>query len=1156
MRLKKLKIAGFKSFATATTISFDGSVVAVVGPNGCGKSNIVDAFRWVMGEQSGRLRGDKMEDVLFAGTKTRPAQNMAEVALTFSGVQESLNLPFDELTIIRKCTRDGDSEYFINGKSVRLKEVQLLFSGSGVGKNALAIFEQGKLDQIIYLQPQERRKLFDEAAGIGRFLTRKKESLQKLEEVEQNCLRVKDLHLEAEKRVEQLQKQATLAEKNLKWQAEHLSLQKAHHFLTYRKAEEEHRALLVKSQNMQREIAEKEEEQSQQKELLLISQEQLHSVQQERSDVQKRLWQDNAECKVDEVRLEEQNKQREKLLVEREAGEKRRALLEKELALLQEQMEGAKATAQECKQEEKRLLEEFEAAKKADIELEKESGSLIKIRNEKQQERFSILERTQAIALLYNECKNQKKNLEKEYISSLEIVEKEKGREALLLVEVEEKRALVGKMATEISSLKERAEQNRGLLKKIVEKKKASESEYQRIVQDVQELQAKEKALLHLEKTRAGFSEGAKALLAASEDKTSPLYSKIESLGALLAPKEGAETVITAALSFYLDTLIVKSKEDLERVIVYAKEREIAHFSLLCMEHILPSKVLKNSVSEMLQPSALATHLLGRVRIQKSFQLEGATKYVTEEGYFVDENGVLFSHKPQGDFLFRKRELKGIAEALLPLLEERKEKKSLVEALHIEEKNLIEETHAWEIDVRKKEMVHLTEKLLLNGKSAELKSISEKRESIVARIAELEGEKEGLNIKLQEGEVAHIASQEKEGLLLASFEKIELALSQKSEEKKRSRAHLTERQGAYQNAFERGKNVLSELFVLEKNLHAKEESLQRNSLQRVSEEEERERLIYNCEQLYLSLQKKKGLVVAGQSALTALDLRVQEAKKAHLELEATSNKITLAVALLKEKRQRLELSVAELFSEKRVLEERGVEEVALPSLTLEEMQKRMEEIDSKLNKSGPVNFASIQDLKVERENFSQLNESLEDILKAKKDLELAIQLLDRESKKSFKSHFQKIREKFQEYFALLFEGGEADLLLSSETDFFAAGVEIQARPPGKKMQRMSLLSGGEKCLTALALLFAFFAVTPAPFCILDEVDAPLDDTNVERFTNLLKCFTEKTQFVVVTHNKRTMAVADILVGVSMEEKGVSRLLSLLFEKHNVEVVRV
>lgn len=1151
MRLKKLKIAGFKSFGLTTSMNFDGSVVGVVGPNGCGKSNIVDAFRWVLGEQSGRLRGDKMEDVLFAGTKTRPAQNMAEVSVTFTGVQESLHLPFDELTITRRCTRDGESDYFINGKNARLKDVQLLFSGSGLGKHGVAIFEQGKLDQIIYLQPQERRKLFDEAAGIGRFLLRKQESLHKLHEVGQNCLRIQDLHTEVGKKVEQLQKQAALAEKHLKWQAECLSLQKAHRFLHYSQLDNQLQACLIQIEVISKESQEKEEEQHHLKKHAIAFQEMLEKEEQAIHALQKKIWQIHGELKVDEVRIQEQNKRKEKLTIEIAAREKKILSLEKECQLLYQQMTRTKKQSEECQEQQNQLLIALDEAKRNNEELEKQGIALITGRDKKQKERYSFLERSQSIALQYNEYKNQERVCEKEGITCTKIIEEETQKEHLLAAIIEEKNVLVKKMTAEIEASKKTLEQNRIFLRNLEKNKEDAEQSYQQIAQKVHELHAKQKAWQALEESQAGFSEGAQVLLRMSENKKSPLYSKIKSLGDFLIPQEGAEIVVTAALSFYLDTLIVQTQEDWEMVIKYAKEKKIRHFSLFCLDHITRCKALKGSVSEYMHPNELGVHLLGKIRVHSTLQADKSRQYVTEEGYFIDENGVLFSHKPEGTPLLRKKELQKIEKSLALILVTHEQEKKKLEQLRNEEKILVQETNEKEIALRKLEMVHLTEKLLLQTKVKEWQSASEKRISFLEKERNLNEEKKALFIKIKELEEERESRKKEEEAFSQIFNELELALDKHNEAINQSRVQVLERQKLYQHAFEKEKNSKSELIILKKDILAKEEELGKLKIQAIHDEEENERFLIDQKLLQDQMQEKKEELIKEQKTLEDNEIKTQKSKNEHLLWQGDCQKKENALILLKEKKHKLEISVAQLLAQKKRLEEEGIEEVPLPSMTIKEMQERIEEITQKITKKEAVNFASIEDLKREKEQFSVLDESLQDVLKAKKDLELAIQLLDRESKKAFKTTFQKIRERFKEHFALLFEGGEADLLLHSESDFFEAGVEIHAKPPGKRMQRLSLLSGGEKCLTALALLFAFFAVAPAPFCILDEVDAPLDEVNVERFTNLLKQFTEKTQFLVVTHNKKTMAAADILIGVSMEEKGVSRLLSLLFNAHAI-----
>ncbi|MCH9609698.1 MAG: Chromosome partition protein Smc [Chlamydiales bacterium] len=868
MRLKKLKIIGFKSFADRITIDFDGDVIGVVGPNGCGKSNIVDAFRWVMGEQSAKsLRGGKMHDVLFAGTEKRRGLNFAEVSVTLSDVGEGLATPYEEVTITRRLHRDGESEYLINRQPVRLKDVQNLFLGSGIGKNAFSIFEQGKIERIINLPPVQRRSIFDDAAGIGRFLERKKETLRKLSQVDENYMRLKDLHGEVERQTRVLKRQAEAA-KNY--------------------AENKKRLVALDAAILITRLKKIEEGEEQQK---------LGELEKTLADEQKVF--DLLDQKV--VSLKKEVK-----------------ALEEKAALDREQLYQAESRS-------KISEAEFERQKERCDELTRREGDLV----EQQAKLATVEEKKEQIALLSSQIDALKEELDG-------------------FRELKDERGLIEQIAEYRAALKE----------------------------TVADELLQEKSIA----------------------KRATLLTSL--LGQSLFP--------------YNQTVVVENQKDFAFVLSYAKKRKISNFSLLSLEKVKGGK------------KGISAHFLGEKKMEE-----------TKEGDFVDHLGVLHCHRQvlsREELLKRVYSLEEELTALRELLSQRR---------HIEvkrqklEMTLVSENFAYQrvLEERKMQQSWIKEEL------------EEVRATLLLTRRAIETRGEGTSNLSEE---------------LGRFQSAFGASMRKLEEGQKVLADVETNQLAARDR----------LKVVEKELHAKE------------------------------------LLIAQASAL-----------KSELEHElASRHQMTLQEA---------------------------------PEQTVDDLQQaeaELKQLRSQVERAGAVNLAAIEEFKVQEERHASLDVQLKDLFASKEDLEKIILDLDQESRRLFKETFGTIRENFQRNFKLLFNGGEADLKFTESKDILEAGIEIVAKPPGKQMRSITLLSGGEKCLTALALLFSIFEVKPAPFCILDEVDAPLDDTNVERFTAMLKEYVNKTQFIVVTHNKKTMKVADILIGVSMEEKGVSKLLSLTFER--------
>ncbi len=1038
MRLKRLKIVGFKSFADRVTIDFDAEVIGVVGPNGCGKSNIVDAFRWVMGEQSAKsMRGDKMHDVLFGGTSKRKALNLAEVAVTLTQIAGELATPYEEVTLARRLHRNGESEYLINNQLVRLRDVQDLLLGSGMGKNAFSIFEQGKIERIINLPPVQRRTIFDEAAGIGRFLERKKESVRKLSQVDENYNRIKDIHDEVERQTRTLKKQATLA-KQYQTNKERLTALEAAVLITRLK----HISARTEKTDLANVLQELEKEQkafdlTQQRHLVVKKE--IGALEAKANYDREALYQANSGAKISAAEFDRQKERLAELTL-------REKTLQRQLSDVQARQKGFVAGSKEEGLEEKLI--------KLTIELK-----------QVQQEHLQAIRRQ-------GELKGEVQDLKR-----LEGVQKENG----------EKKKNVEQLSKEIDVLKEELSLViRDLTVVEEELKKVDEREHERKIVDL--------------------NARAKALNSLSGAITNQLYKEAEVqertklLTSLIQPKRGHAKAIEVALHTYKQTLVAQSQADYDFVIAYAAKKKIKDFSLVCMEGL---KGGKKGLFSYVEKGALAEHFLGSTQIE-----------VTDEGDFIDHLGVRHSHSEKGarPFLY-KEELEEIAEQLKVLEKELVVLRKAHEKLTAKQNGLKLSRRGVEEKRRKLEMQLVQENFAYQRT---LKELSGKDMGIVPKLEQ----------ELKEVILLSLATSKRVEILEQERQKLQFAVQEMKvmEAKKQENAAQEKR-------------LLDEYEQVQTTKTLTEKAIQMRHEVAVSQKEKLENL----------------QACADESAHG-----FEAAKQKREEIETLYIKARDDLKELEKRKHKMELSIAEESALQNELEHELVErhqislQEALQSEmildNLQEAEKELKQLRISVEKAGAINMTAIEEYQIQAERFDMLDEQLNDLATSKRDLEQIIIALDAESRKIFKEVFTQIQENFKRNFQTLFNGGEADLKFTESKDILEAGIEIIAKPPGKQMRSISLLSGGEKCLTALALLFSIFEVKPAPFCILDEVDAPLDDSNVDRFTKMLKHYVDKTQFIVVTHNKKTMAVADILIGVSMEEKGVSKLLSLTFER--------
>lgn len=1179
MFLKRLDIVGFKSFADRISVDFAGGVTAVVGPNGSGKSNITEAIRWVLGEQSAKsLRGSKMEDIIFAGSDTRKRLNMAEVTLTLDNGDQFLPIDYHEVSVTRRVYRSGESEFFINKQSCRLKDIIDLFMDSGLGKEAFSIISQGKVEEILSAKPEDRRTIFEEAAGVLKYKTRKKKAEIKLAETEENLNRVQDILYELNAQIEPLKMQASIAKDYLDKKEE---LKQHEVALLAHEIEELHDRweALKRSVEENRDRELELTSQIQKKEANLEEmRDQISALDESINDLQQVLLLASEELEKLEGK-KEVLKERKKHAAQNEQQLKEQiAELTEQINQLLKEKEEQKSVYETCEKEVKELKSFLQ---KKENELLSLDGN---IEEKLEQLKSDYFEKLNELASARNEINYIEEQLSlrkvkadrldeanEKYISERKELKKEKGK-------IEAQLSKIGKTLQNQLSSYHTGLKTLESLKQQYEKK---ESLLYQAYQYLQKAKSKKEMLEAMQEDYTGFFQGVREVLKAKHKLKGIHGAAIE----LLTTKHEYETAIEIALGAASQHIVVDDEESARQAIAFLKKNAFGRATFLPLSVIKGRSIPKYQLSiaeshpdfigiasQLVEYESaykpIIENLLGNVIIAKTLeganaiakQIQYSHRIVTLEGDVVNPGGSMTGgavKQKSPSFLTKNRELESIRDKIA----EMEEKTALLEK---EVKNLKQS-----IAKKEKELDDLRE---------EGSSLRMEEQALKGSLREIELKERNINdhLKLYDAEkIAYVEEQEKlderKTKLLSSIEQMEGQIQQLDSEIRQ----LAEKKEKQQKSKEEWMEEITELKII---LAGKEESFKNSKEQLARLEKE----------YHLANQKKKEAEKDLQLLLDEIDrdhsgeIQLEEIKKEKLE---DKNKTIELIASrrrqrmsMQEELEREEKEWKELKrAHKQLTDVLKDEEVKLNRLDVEldqllnylqneykltfeaakarfplqmekeEAKKKVKLIKLALEELGTVNLGAIDEYERVRERHEFLTEQRDDLLNAKETLFKVIAEMDEEMKKQFSQMFAKIRSQFDTVFKELFGGGKADLILTNPDDLLNTGVDIIAQPPGKKLQYLSLLSGGERALTAIALLFSILKVRPVPFCVLDEVEAALDEANVQRFSKFLKRFSENTQFIVITHRKGTMEEADALYGVTMQESGVSKVVSVRLE---------
>ncbi|WP_078554730.1 chromosome segregation protein SMC [Bacillus alkalicellulosilyticus] len=1180
MFLKRLEVIGFKSFAERMTIEFDKGVTAVVGPNGSGKSNISDGVRWVLGEQSAKsLRGSKMEDIIFAGSDSRKPLNFAEISLVLDNEDQYIPIDYTEVSITRRVYRTGDSEYFINKQSCRLKDIVDLFLDSGLGKEAYSIIGQGKVEEILSSKGEDRRVIFEEAAGVLKYKTRKIKAERKLAETQENLYRVEDIIHELEGQVEPLQIQASIAKDFLEKKEE---LQKVDVALIVQEITDLHHDWTEQKQTIERleqqhnslsqEVAKSEQE----IDLMRTAMKELDEGMNENQDI---LLEISAE-------LEKSEGQKEVLKERKKNFSANREQLVKQV----EELKAKKGNYQQLLSKEQEKLQQIEALVlnlKNDMNSKQQNLSVAAEDLEKELDRLKsdYIEVLNEQASTRNENRYVEEQLQQTKIKSERLIENNEGLLQSRQSISEEKEKLVKLVQQKSKDLEEKVSKFRSMQVKLEQQKNEYQKKQTQLYEAyhlLQQVRSRKEVLEEMQTDFSGFFQGVKEVLKARGNQLSGIIGAIAEL--ISVPKQ-YETAIEIALGGATQHVVVNSEASARQAIQFLKKNRYGRSTFLPLP-VIKGRSISPHVLQSIQghrefvgvASELVTYektyeqvmsnLLGHVLIASS--LEGANeiaritgykhRIVTTEGDVINPGGAMTGgsvKKNTTPLLGRQRELEGLSEKLASMEETTtklegvvKQLKQTVQANEEELEQLREQgeqarnteqqqkSKLREVELEEK---NINERLALFDREQtsyrqEMKRLEERLHELKEVAIQLTHKAEQLEHQVEDIEEKRKSQQSSKETLQAEVMNMKIELA-KEEERLANQTQTVERLREEERILKENLQETEENFWLLENEASKnssgEETIdekidrhrkKKDELLSIIRDKREERRKIEQE---ISVLEQEGKRSKSHLKLVVNEMHEKEVKVTRLDVEL-DNRLTML-------REEYELSY-ELAKEQFPL-----------MMPIEEARTKVKLIKLAIEELGTVNLGAIEEYERVNERFQFLQAQQQDLVDAKNTLYSVIKEMDEEMSKRFSESFEQIKAHFQVVFKELFGGGEADLVLTDPENLLSTGVDILARPPGKKLQHLALLSGGERALTAIALLFAILKVRPVPFCVLDEVEAALDEANVSRFARYLKVFSGETQFIVITHRKGTMEEADALYGVTMQESGVSRMVSVRLE---------
>jgi chromosome segregation protein len=1175
MKIKRIEITGFKSFVECTVLGFDDGITSIVGPNGCGKSNVVDAIRWVMGEQNARyLRGKLMEDVIFGGSESRKPLGMAEVTLTMdntSGLAPSAFREYAEIQITRRLYRNGESDYLLNKTPCRLLDITELFMDTGVGTRAYSIIEQGKIGMIINSKPEDRRSLIEEAAGVTKFKARKKTALRKIDATRQNLLRLGDIVSEVRRQMNSLKRQAQRAErfKGFREDLRELELQFGlrQFFMLNEKAQQV--GSTAEEQTGQVDTVTRQLEQAD----LELEQARLHHTEcdKEATQGQAGVFHLTSEIQRIESRLEFGSKelasldrQQEKIAAELAEIDRRFSATDQEESVLRQTSEDqTRGLAEEG--------ERLTASEDVLLDLTEQEDALGRQLEQVRQKLYHLLAELSRISSQHEEANRRLAVL-------AELIERNRHEAVAVNGQLERLQNGRSGLSAALEILENThaglVERRHGLQERQTGLKEQVEQVEQELLQRREELsrqRSRLESLQQLEHNLEGYARGVKTLLSDARHKT-----RMQGLVAdILDVPARYEAAIEAVLGERVQALLPDTLETVRDALAYLQDNEGRCTFLLpasptgeapqlsegtpLVELLQGHAGFHDAVSRLLSGVYLVDDLSGYFGRKLPF---GVT-LVTEDGNLLTHRGEVTGGGRQAldqGLLHKKREMKELQKQVKSLDSE-------VVILNQRRDTLREESRTTEDALRQSEHELHQQEIRVVDNRKDLDGLLQEETRLQGRIEvlcleeeQLHEEHESLQQTLQASSGTRVTGEDEKReleMLVARLQEELQGLREQTNEARQSVTSLKVSLASLREREENSRNALVRLAALREELRQRQVMLNRDTQDAA---EKQMTLRGEAEDLKVTMEILYHKRIELEKALAGLRERFEESRQ---DIERRETEIRQ----LRSRAQQLrdELSARQMQSRELQLEIEHMRQAFLERYRIDLSEpeiaarldedfdeasaaKRRDSLLSRIDEIGEVNLMAIDEYQELEERYNFLTMQQEDLYKSLEGLQSAIAKINRTTRKRFRETFDLVNARFRELFPQLFNGGQAELILTDENDLLETGIEVVAQPPGKKLQNVTLLSGGEKALTAVAMIFSIFQIKPSPFCLLDEVDAPLDDANIGRFNDIVMTMAKTSQFIIITHNKRTMEIADNLYGITMEEPGVSKLVSVCMKE--------
>ncbi|WP_162100954.1 chromosome segregation protein SMC [Latilactobacillus sakei] len=1183
MQLKSLVLSGFKSFADKTEINFSDGLTGIVGPNGSGKSNITEAIRWAMGEQSAKsLRGEKMPDIIFAGTDLRPQMNRAEVTLNFDNSDHYLNQELDNVTLTRRLFRNGDSEFYLNQKSCRLKDIVNLFMDSGLGRESFSIISQGRVEAIFNSKPEDRRNIIEEAAGVLKYKQQKKKAQSELDQTDENLSRIADIVYELKGQVEPLKEQSSIAQDYLEQKAQFNALHQQLLVVEIDQLAADQTQYQAQAKTLAKALGEIESEIQETNTALADNQQEVATLDQEIETANETLL---VKSRLAENLQGQENVSKERASytdANRQNLVDRIAQLETQSTTAKQQQIALKATYTEKVATLTDLKNELATLKR------QASGSEAELKAKIEQIRQDYIDQMQA----QTTNRNEQQYLEKALLQTKtqltrqdSSISETSAQLTQMQADKAAKEAQVAQLATDYTALETQLSQLQQQISATQKQYQTEQNNWFQASGILQKAKAKQASLAELNDDYAGFYQGVKAVLKQKQQ----LPGLLGAVAELMTVPNDYQQAIELALGAQLQQIVTTDEKTAQQAIDYLKRNRLGRATFL-PNNVVKPRTLPSSLVNQLQTepgfigiasdliqfddavSPVMMHLMGNLVIAtelteaiKIGRLTGHRyRIVTLAGDILSPGGSMTgghnNRQNNGGLLARKQTLTDLEQQISKMQLALDQKQTRVQALH---QDLAEQ----QAQLGQQQGAFETAKTHYQTQKNELTLLNE-------RLTQFERQQQATDYQVQQQQQSYDADLKRQGELQAAATEIEAQLTQ-------LKADLDAANEQLQHFDQSQEQIRQQQTALETKL-AVAQSEQKNVQEKLTD----------ATQLANDLKQQ---LETSQQALAALqqadseDAMTQKERRTQLKAtKALIQKLTAELATkrtaretLKATQQTLQANATRVYQlQRNSLAEQEQNAVALnrvkinidqrlttlredyqlsyeaaksalqaSDLTNDQLKSKLKLLKLGLADLGTVNLAAIEDYQRVKERYDFLMQQDADLLDAKSQLLASMAEMDAEVEKRFKQTFDQTAAAFEEIFPMMFGGGHASLTLTDPSALLTSGIDIIAQPPGKKLQRLSLLSGGERALTAITLLFAILKVRPVPFCILDEVEASLDEANVDRFGRFMKRYESETQFIVITHRKGTMTQANRLYGVTMAESGISKIVSVSLEEH-------